>query len=284
MNKTSSLKVLIVGFGDLGGAIAERLTCLEMHVYGVARSQKTVDGVEMIQADVTNLASLDKLTLIQPNIIVYCVAAGGQTDGQYKQAYVDGLRNVLVTQVDNPQLKHVFFVSSTRVYGQEADAVLDESVTPVPSDFGGERLLEAESLLSSLLCDTTVLRLSGIYGPGRLRMINLAKSPERWPQSNNWSNRIHRDDAAEFVVFLIQKILDGTTVDLTYVVTDTKPVSQYEVLSWIASQLGLKLPNILPVSGGKRLSNEAMLATGFVLKYPDYQVGYQALLQGANVE
>jgi nucleoside-diphosphate-sugar epimerase len=284
MNKTSSLKVLIVGFGDLGGAIAERLTCLEMHVYGVARSQKTVDGVEMVQADVTEPVSLDRLRDIHPDMIVYCVSASGQTDAQYKQAYVDGLRNVLMTQVNNHQLKHVFFVSSTRVYGQETDDILDESVTPLPIDFGGERLLEAESLLVGLSCDTTVLRLSGIYGPGRLRMINLAKAPERWPQNNSWTNRIHRDDAASFVVFLIQKLFAGKSISPCYIVTDAKPVSQYEVLAWIASQLALKQPEPMQVNGGKRLTNQAMLATGFLLKYPDYLVGYHALLQELTIE
>ncbi|MDP2154304.1 MAG: SDR family oxidoreductase [Methylotenera sp.] len=278
------LKVLIVGYGDLGSAIAGQLKRLDMHVYGVARSQKAASSVEMIQADITEPASLDRLRDIHPDMIVYCVSASGQTDAQYKQAYVDGLRNVLMTQVNNPQLKHVFFVSSTRVYGQETNDILDESVTPIATDFGGERLIEAESLLHHLSCGNTVLRLSGIYGPGRLRMINLAKAPERWPQSNSWSNRIHRDDAASFVVFLIQKLLAGKSISPCYIVTDAKPVSQYEVLAWIASQLALKQPEPMPVSGGKRLTNQAMLATGFVLKYPDYQVGYHALLQEINIE
>lgn len=284
MDNIPKLKVLIVGYGDLGSAIADQLTRLHIHVYGVARSHKTTNGVEMIQADVTELASLDRLRDIHPDMIVYCIAASGQTDAQYKQAYVDGLRNVLMTQTDNHQLKHVFFVSSTRVYGQQTDDILDESVAPLPVDFGGERLLEAESLLGELPCDTTVLRLSGIYGPGRLRMINLAKAPERWPQSNSWSNRIHRDDAANFVIFLIQKLLAGKTISPCYLVTDAKPVSQHEVLIWIATQLALKQPKPMPVSGGKRLSNQLMLASGFELKYPDYQAGYHALLQEISIE
>lgn len=278
------LKVLIVGYGDLGSAIADQLKHLDFHVYGVARSQRAMCDVEMIQADVTEPASLDRLRDVYPDVIVYCVSASGQTDVQYKQAYVDGLRNVLMTQVSNLQLKHVFFVSSTRVYGQQSDDILDETITPIATDFGGERLLEAESLLQRLLCGTTILRLSGIYGPGRLRMINLAKAPERWPQSNTWSNRIHRDDAASFVVLLIQKVIAGETINPCYIVTDAKPVSQYEVLAWIASQQALKQPEPMPVSGGKRLNNQAMLATGFVLKYPDYQVGYHALLQELTIE
>lgn len=277
-------KVLIIGYGDLGAAIAKRINDLNTEVYGVARTPKSTASVHMLQADVTVPDSLTTLGQMQANVIVYCVAASAQTDEQYKQAYVDGLRNVLLTQIDNSQLKHVFFVSSTRVYGQTTDDLLDEQTVAVPTDFGGERLLQAESLLNTLACGTTVLRLSGIYGPGRLRMINLAKAPERWPANNSWSNRIHRDDAANFILYLIQQVLAGNEVKPCYIVTDSRPVSQYEVLNWIAAQLGLKpntmpAPNLVPaISGGKRLSNQAMLATGYALQYPNYQAGYQALL------
>ncbi|ACT48494.1 SDR family oxidoreductase [Methylotenera mobilis] len=278
MHNTPRTKVLIIGYGDLGSAIATRLTGLNAEVYAVARSPKAAPQVHMLQADVTVYSSLDVLRTIQPDIIVYCVAATGQTDAQYQQAYVDGLRNVLLTQQVNSQLKHVFFVSSTRVYGQVTDELLDELTAAAPVDFGGERLLEAESLLNSMTCGNTVLRLSGIYGPGRLRMINLAKAPERWPIDNSWTNRIQRDDAANFIVHLIQQVIAGRQIRPCYIVTDCKPVSQYEVLNWIAVQLGLKPAAPPAVSGGKRLSNQAMLATGFVLQYPDYQAGYQALL------
>jgi len=278
MHNTPPSKVLIVGYGDLGSAIAKRLADSNTEVYAVARTLRETAYAHMIQADVTIPASLDALRMIQPNILVYCVAAGGQTDAQYQQAYVDGLRNVLLTQRDNAQLKHVFFVSSTRVYGQQSDELLSEVNAAVPADFGGERLLEAESLLNSLSCGATALRLSGIYGPGRLRMINLAKAPERWPANDGWTNRIHRDDAANFLVYLIQQVFAGQQIKPCYIVTDSQPVRQYEVLNWIAAQLKLK-PSATPtVGGGKRLSNQAMLATGFVLQYPNYQAGYQALL------
>jgi nucleoside-diphosphate-sugar epimerase len=278
MHNTPPSKVLIVGYGDLGSAIAKRLTDSSAEVYAVARTLREAAQAQMIQADVTMPTSLDALRMIHPDVLVYCVAASGQTDAQYQQAYVDGLRNVLLTQCDNLQLKHVFFVSSTRVYGQQTDELLNEMVAAVPADFGGERLLEAESLLNTLSCGATALRLSGIYGPGRLRMINLAKAPERWPANDGWTNRIHRDDAANFVVHLMQQVFAGKEIKPCYIVTDSQPVRQYEVLNWIAAQLKLTPVAATVADGGKRLSNQAMLAAGFVLQYPNYQVGYQALL------
>ena len=281
-------KVLIVGCGDLGGAVARQLAHTGIPTVGVRRSAGNIDGVTIIQADVTQPASLQALQLIQPEVLIYCVAANGQTDEQYKAHYVDGLRHVLATQSDNPELKQVFFVSSSRVYGQNTEALLDESVVAVPTDFGGERLLEAEALLKTVSCNATrpfnisILRLSGIYGPGRLRMINLAKSPEQWPAKNSWSNRIHRDDAAAFMVYLVQQVLAGNSVQACYIVTDSRPATQYEVLNWIAHNLNTALPvntqRLAPIEGGKRLSNQAMLATGFTLQFPDFQAGYQALL------
>lgn len=270
---------LIIGLGDLGAELAKQLLAVGMHVVGVRRSQITKDdNIEIINADVTKPASLDKLKTVKPDILIYCVAASGQSDAEYKSAYVDGLRNVLATQHNNTQLKHVFFVSSTRVYGQDIDGLLDETVAAIPTDFGGERLLEAEGLLGELQCGASALRLSGIYGPGRLRMINLAKSAANWPRQNSWSNRIHRDDAAAFIVFLCQQVLAQQQLDDCYIVTDSKPVSQYEVLSWIADRTHNTKPLLLPVCGGKRLSNKRLLATGFKLNYPDYQIGYGALL------
>lgn len=287
-------KVLIIGCGDLGGEVARQLVKFGIQTTGIKRSEANIDGVTIIKADVTQPASLALIKNIHPNIIIYCVAANAQTDEQYKAQYVDGLRHVLATQSENSVLKHVFFVSSTRVYGQmnakNMNNLIDESMAAIPIDFGGERLLEAEHLLKSLPCPHTVLRLSGIYGAGRLRMINLALSPENWPLKNSWTNRIHRDDAATFIVFLVMKALGKSfdkrqvlmdfSIQTCYIVTDSKPATQYEVLNWIADKLNMTKPVQVntAIQSGKRLSNQAMLATGFRLQYPDYQAGYQALL------
>lgn len=284
MANSAPAKVLIVGYGDLGSEVARQLAHEGLNVTGVRRSSNVSadhsgsNAIQIVAADVTKPELLTALNDVQPDIVIYCVAASGQTDAEYKSAYVDGLRNVLATQKGNSQLKHVFFVSSTRVYGQDTQAVLDESVPALPADFGGHRLLEAEHLLQTLSCGTTILRLSGIYGPGRLRMLNLAKSPDNWPKQNVWSNRIHRDDAAAFMVFLIQQVLAGNTIQHCFIVTDSSPVPQYEVLSWLATELRAGKPEQIPASGGKRLSNKSMLETGFKLQYPDYKAGYRTLL------
>lgn len=276
-----SNEVLIAGCGDLGTALAHQLQDAGISPIGMRRSLILNPTFPYVQADVTSPSSLSVLANLNPDILVYCVAAKAQTDEDYRQHYVEGLRHVLNALNGATHLKHVFFVSSTRMYGESGDALLDENTPPQPLDFGGKRLLEAESLLSKAgrSWTYTALRLTGIYGPGRAHMLSLARSISDWPSQNTWTNRIHRDDAAAFMVHLIQMIKRGESVQDCYVVTDSLPVSQHEVLRWIAGQMGVLAEGPLPlVSGGKRMSNQRMLSTEFRLQYPDYQAGYLAML------
>lgn len=274
--------VLIVGCGDLGGAVAGLLNQQGFAVTGVRHSQASVlDGVQLILADVTDAASLEPLASLKPQILLYCVAANAQTDESYRAHYVEGLRNVLAMLMPLKTLRHVFFVSSTRVYGQKIDEWLDENVPAQPSDFGGRRLQEAESLLHTLNIPATILRLSGIYGPGRTRLLQLARTPKVWPVQNRWTNRIHRDDAAAFIASCVAKAGKGEVVESLYVVTDSQPVPQYLLLQWLAGKQGVDVEDVeIPaVKGGRRLSNRRMLDTGFSLRYPDYLAGYGQLLE-----
>ncbi len=273
--------VLIVGFGDLGSAVADLLVRQGLDVTGVRRSLAPVaPGVHLIQADVTDAATLEPLSSAKPEILLYCVAADAQTDDSYKSQYVDGLRHVLAALQSCPSLRHVFFVSSTRVYGQQTDDWLDEDSPAQPADFGGRRLLEAESLLQGLLVPATVLRLSGIYGPGRTRMLQLAKTPQAWPPNNGWTNRIHRDDAAAFIANCAKRVGEGVELAPIYLVTDSRPAPQHEVLRWLAARQGVECESVPlpPVACGKRLSNRRLLNSGFQLRYPDYETGYGELL------
>ena len=274
-------KILVVGCGDLGTAIAMHLQ-VKYEVIGLKRSQQSLQStMRTIQADVTNRESLAELTDLKPNIIIYCVSADAQTDESYQAQYVQGLKNILAMQTNNNALQHVFFVSSTRVYGQQTQAILDESIPAIPADFGGERLLEAEKVIKNFSCNSTSMRLSGIYGANRLMLVNLAKEVNRWPSSNHWSNRIHRDDAASFISFMVEKAIQKLPVEDCYIVTDDMPTQHYEVLTWLAKAQSIDLINVkIPETrGGKRLSNKRLRATGFVLQYPNYQIGYEAVLK-----
>lgn len=279
-------RILIAGCGDLGITLGQHLIAQGCDVAGLRRSTVPLPaGIHSVQADVARPATLHGLAALRPNILVYSVAADAQTDDSYRAHYVDGLRNVLAALAD-AGLRHVFFVSSTRVYGRENQSQenqgqdtgpwLDETAPATPADFGGKRLLQAEALLAGL--PGTTLRLSGIYGPGRHRLLALARRPQSWPAQNHWTNRIHRDDAAAFIASLIRRKLNGEPVEDCYLVTDGCPAPQYEVLQWLAKRLDVDVSGVAPpaVEGGKRLGNARMLATGYRLRYPDYRAGYAA--------
>jgi hypothetical protein len=142
-------------------------------------------------------------------------------------------------------------------------------------------LLEAESLLNNMPCEATSMRLSGIYGNSRLYLVNMAKDITQWPTENHWSNRIHRDDAAGFIAFLVEQVVKNQVVEDCYIVTDDMPTLQYEVLAWLAKQQKIDTSNIKApaIQGGKRLSNQRLRNTGFQLQYPNYQAGYGDILQ-----
>ena len=274
-------KILIVGCGDLGTAIAKQLY-VNHEVIGLRRSQQVlILPISVVQADITQPISLTPLADLKPNIIIYCVSADAQTDESYQAQYVTGLKNIIATQLNNSNLQHVFFISSTRVYGQTSDDILDESTPAIPADFGGKRLLEAENVLNTLPCKSTAMRLTGIYGDNRLMLVNLAKDVSRWPITNNWSNRIHRDDAANFISFMVEKVLQKLPIKDCYIVTDDNPTLQYEVLEWLAKAQNFNLTNVhVPQnSGGKRLSNKLLRSTGFALQFPNYKIGYEAVLK-----
>ena len=112
-------------------------------------------------------------------------------------------------------------------------------------------------------------------------MIQLAESsPGNWPATNNWSNRIHEEDAARFIVFLMKKIVKKELLEPLYLVTDGVPTKQYDVLTWIRKRLKLSIDTIeFPiVEGGKQLQSVLLKQTGFTLKYPDFTFGYDAMI------
>ena len=277
-----SLKVLIIGCGQLGFSIVNNADSDVFKLYGFSRSlRKSPASIEMHQVDILKTEAIDVIKLINPEIIIYAVSADTQSIESYQDHYVVGLKKTYEAILELNHFKHLFFVSSTRVYGQKTTKILSELDIAEPSDYGGEALMEAETVARQLKDKATILRLSGIYGPNRKRMIQLAQSnPGNWPATNNWSNRIHEEDAARFIVFLMKRIMMQESIEPIYLVTDGVPTKQYDVLTWIRNRLQLTTDTIeLPIlESGKQLQSVLLNQTGFVLKYPDFTYGYEAMI------
>ncbi|PPD13035.1 MULTISPECIES: NAD-dependent epimerase/dehydratase family protein [Methylophilus] len=272
------MRILQVGCGGLGSLIAQATLAQDHELTIVRRSHKAVPpGAQVLYLDVVAGEGLSTLHTIKADILLYCLAP---VEGQsYQQTYVEGLRHVLA-HVSLSQLKHVFFISSTGVYGEQQGEWIDDDTPAIPVDAEGQVILEAERLLDELDCGHTALRVSGIYGPKRLYLLRLLQNPARWPTKTHWTNRIHELDVAATVVHLYEYLADGKSLPGHCILTDGVPAAQHEVLQWLAAQQNLPAPETPPLQpqSGKRIRNGFLQQIGFKLQFADYRAGYASIL------
>lgn len=274
------MRVLIAGCGDVGNVLAEQLLSEGHTVFGLKRNVATlVDGVVAIAADLTQPHSL---TGLPANLdwLVFMPTPAERTEKAYRDIFVQGWSNLWNALPQAP--RRCLLVSSTSVYGQSDGAWVNEHSATSPERFNGKVLIEMEELARSCCNHAVVARLSGIYGPGRERLVQAAASGDfKKYQVAGFSNRIHIDDAAAALAHLMA--LDQP--EATYLVSDDLSVATYDVVSWLAEQTGHPSPRGLPTqapASGKRVSNQRLRESGYQLKYPDYQAGYSAILQLRN--
>jgi nucleoside-diphosphate-sugar epimerase len=275
--------LLIAGCGDLGTRLGLELAKTGVTVYGLRRSADRIpQPIIPIAADLTRLDSLDALPRDGVDNVCYIATPGAFDDQAYRQAYVEGLGNLLQTlkrQAMRP--RRVVFVSSTSVYGVTDGSWVDEETEAVPGGFSGARLLEAERVLRASNLSGVVVRFGGIYGPGRERLLRKVFNGEPVvAEPPQWTNRIHRDDAVGVVAHLLH--LESPAA--LYLGVDDQPAPMHEVTDWIADQLDVPhCPHITGTAGGvrgsnKRCSNRLLLASGYRFLYPDYRSGYQPMI------
>ncbi|SFR83007.1 Nucleoside-diphosphate-sugar epimerase [Marinobacter daqiaonensis] len=276
-------RILVAGCGALGGEVARRLAS-SAEVWGIRRTASAIPSeVNPAPADLLDRSSLARAVPAAPDIILYCLTPSSYDDTGYRQAYVTGLTNLLA-ETDTSRLQRLFFISSTSVYGQDDDSEVDESSPMGPRRFSGERVLEGERLAIGSGLPATVIRFSGIYGPGRGRFLESVVEGELNPASPGpYTNRIHEEDAAAVCIHLIQLALTGTLLKDCYLASDCEPARLDEVVAWIRNQLPCQPPRPDGRTGGrggsKRCNNQRLLDTGFEFRYPDFRTGYRPMIE-----
>lgn len=277
------MTVLIAGCGDLGTEAGLRFAAAGFSVLGWRRSAEKIPAPLTGQAaDLTG--SLPTIPA-DTEVVVISTAARERSEAAYRSAYVDGTANVLdALDRDGVHPRRILFVSSTAVYGDAGGGWLDEDSPTAPASVTGAVIREAEDLLHSRRPDAVVLRLAGIYGPGRTRLIDQVRSGTADPGQGQLTNRIHRDDAAAAIVHLTTAVADPAPL---YLGVDNEPVEKREVLRFLAAELGTELgpeePSNSSRGGNRRLSNTRLLSTGFEFSYPTFREGYRAVLAGDGV-
>ncbi|MEX2961841.1 sugar nucleotide-binding protein [Microbulbifer sp. TYP-18] len=289
-------KVWIFGCGDLGARLAAQLPKREFSVYGVRRNplvalarRRRAGALQWRRGDATNKEAVAELLADGADVILATFTPKDRSPNGYQHAYVDTattLAEVLPKLPRPPRL--LIWVSSTRVYGQNSDQLIDESTPASPANFQGDKLLAAEEIIRRAAPTVCVVRFAGIYGPGRDRMLSQVRAGRCAPaEPTQFTNRIHVDDCVGFLTHLITQQRLGWSPEQLYIGSDCTPVPLHELQQWLAKAMGYTsahLREFVQSCGrqSKKLNNRLMLASGYQMKFPDFRAGYSALLDSEN--
>ncbi|MHA6491622.1 SDR family oxidoreductase [Pseudomonas borbori] len=280
----SITSVMIAGCGDVGSRLGIRLAALGWTVHGLRRS---VEQLPAVIRPVAGDLQRDDCPAAWPggalDYLVYCAAANAHDEAGYRAAYVEGLRRVfgwLAARGQRP--RRVLFVSSSGVYGQQGGEWVDEASPAEAQGFSGRIMLEAEQLALSSGFAASVVRLTGIYGPGRQWLLSQVRQGYRVvAEPPLYGNRIHVDDAAGLLAFLLQADQRGTALQDCYIGVDDEPAPLHEVVAWLRARLGVSHwaeQSSVRRAGSKRCSNARARALGWAPQYPSYREGYASIL------
>lgn len=283
---------LIVGCGYLGMRVARLWREAGEEVFALTRSTDRAQvfrlaGLTPHVADVTIPHTLAALPAVET--VLYAVGYDRRSGPSMREVYVDGLRNVL--DALPPVVQRILYISSTSVYAQTDGQWVDETSDCQPLRDSGRTCLEAEqTLLGSRLSERAiVLRLAGIYGPGRIprRDALIAGEPIAAPE-RGFLNLIHVEDAVR-IVWAAERV----SPPRLYTVSDGHPPHRGEYYAELARLLGAPPPRFiappadspaaLRAESDKRISNRRLLAElGETLQYPTYREGLSAIVASSK--
>lgn len=282
-------RVAIIGCGYVGSALGEALVSAGHDVIGTTTSNDRADriGAKGIQPAIVHVADVDRLhEILADRDIVFLTVAPKSTTVDYRDVYLQAAKNLIKAARGTP-VTRIIYTSSTRVYRQDRGHWVDETSPAKPNDERGEILVASERMLldggktlgseenpkskeTRTPC-TTVVRLSGIYGPDRdpKRRILGAAGTQR-DDGEVWVNMIHRDD----IVSALTKLLDVAHHGVL-TLSDDQPTKRSDYYDRVLEQA--MLPPIRWIRGalspkrGKRISNETIKGLlNLTLKHPTH--------------
>jgi nucleoside-diphosphate-sugar epimerase len=261
--------VLILGLGFTGERLARRLLRRGIPVSAAVR------GIDRFRDLAHQGLQLSELVLDRPEIMLLPRNA----IITILIPPVPGLR----TTVQKLAPKRVIYVSSTGVYGDQAD--VNAETLPKPNDERGRRRVEEERWVASGPWTSLILRAAGIYGPGRGVHAALREGKILRSLDSGIVSRIHVEDLAAIIEAGIFSNAEGA-----WPVADDMPCATAEIISWCAEFLNLKedthrRPGIPRSISGRRVDGRKIREMlGVELKYPSWQAGIEASLAEENTE
>jgi len=272
------MHIVIVGCGYLGLRAAKAWLAEGHSVTAMTRDpQRHPDwkqlGLRMIAGDVLDPASLCNLP--KADLCLYAVGYDRNSIADKRTVYVDGLRHVL-SEIQ-PRIPRLIFISSTSVYGQQAGEIVDEASECAPQNEAGQICRDAEQIVRKIYpqqdsqTPAMILRLAGIYGPGRLiaRIEQLQRGTPLTGNPDAWLNLIHVDDAVQAVTRLVRSPFPAPL----YLLSDAMPLVRRDFYNAVARAIGAPSPVFDPsgdIALNKRCdSRRIRRELDLMLKYPD---------------
>lgn len=282
------MHMMIFGAGYSGKAIANALKTEATSVCGTTRSQDkftnlAAAGMTPLLFDGSHLN--DDLITAMGNVthLVQSIAPGKDGDPLLALLGRD-LKKFL------PNLRWVAYLSTVGVYGDHHGAWVDETTPCRPVSVRSVERVAAEAAWTAIAqkadMPLSILRLSGIYGPGRNAFMNFEKgTARRLVKKDQVFNRIRVEDIGAALAFLALKNEHGI-----FNVTDDEPCPPQDVVSFAATLMGVEPPpeqafetaDLTPMARSfygenKRVSNARIRALGFDFRFPEYKVSLKQL-------
>lgn len=264
-------RVLIVGCGYVGRAAADLFHAGGWRVEGWRRSRDEIAApYPVITCDASNESAV-AAHAAEVDVVVQSTSTRGGDAGAYGKVYLEAARN-LALHFPHARL---LFTSSTSVYGQRGGEWVSETSPADPASETARVLRKTEELV--LAHDGTVMRLAGIYGPGRSFILDqLLNGRAAIPAKDRYLNQVHRDDIATALFLLASKPAAGEIFNIA----DDAPMLRRDCYEWLARYLQKPLPPVADDSqprkrgdSNKRVSNRKLREYGWALQYPRFEVG-----------
>lgn len=290
------MRVLIAGCGYVGLPLGKELVRLGHDVFGLRRSalaeaELKAAGITPLHADITQPESLAQLPR-DVDWVVNCTASGGGGADDYRRIYLEGNRN-LIAWLAGSSLKKFVYTSSTSVYGQNDGSVVTEDNPTEPDAPTARILVEAEKcLLAAAHFPAVILRVAGIYGPGRGHWFKafLRGDARIEGEGCRFLNMIHREDLIGIIIAALER---GTPGEI-YNAADNEPVSQFKFFEWLAAELQRPMPAKVAADAeslrkrgvtNKQVSNTKLRAQlNYPFRFPNFRAGYTMELKRLAAE
>jgi nucleoside-diphosphate-sugar epimerase len=292
-------RALIIGPGYIGLPLAVRLIQLGHEVDALSRRGDvdgllTAAGIHACSGDISNPSSLPRLSR-RYNWVVNCVSSTLGTAEDFRRVYLEGTRNLVGWLSQAPPDRFVY-TSSTGVYGQDDGSMVDEDSIIRPPTETGHVLAETEQVVTRASHERffpgIVLRLAGIYGPGRGWWFKqfVAGEARIEGEGARMLNMIHRDDVLGCIIAALEHGRSGEI----YNAVDDEPVMQRDFFAWLARKLNCPMPSSVPEDLGsarrrgatnKFVTNRKLKAElGYSFKFPTFREGYACEIRSLQGE